>query len=140
MAVTLVKPFLWPRVPSDLAPWDKALFDCRDKDLAAARAEMEAKTVRGIIPELNRRRLDRNDEAVGKKAEALMKGERWGADVELDEKWRTEEEVEEEGNEAAEQHLEATEGSRAAREYAGNHGDGEEAKKLKWKPWLRRYA
>jgi len=148
MTVTLVKPFVQPQTPTDLDPWDKNMFDLREKYTDKVMAKSWLRMKKNQFQEMNRSPLYPSAASVKDKAKKLLRGrETWGGQVELDEKWQTatiQEEVEEEQSpRAAEASQPIADGMKDnAREIEGDSEayEEEEPQKPKWKPWLRRYA
>ena len=68
MTVEMTKPFVWPDVPEDLAPWDKKRFDAvkklqdEDMDNRSPGAVLKPTTERRSIAEQARRLLEGKDE------------------------------------------------------------------------------
>jgi hypothetical protein len=149
MTVTLVKPFVWPKVPTDLTSWDKEMFDLREKFKEDTIAKQMLRVQPEAFRELNRSPLYPSAKSVKDQAKKLLRSkETWGGKVELDEKWQAaaaEEELEEELSREdvkASQTSEDPSAKDEGMELDANNEvyEEEEPKKLKWKPWLRRVA
>lgn len=90
MIVELVKSFQWPDVPENLDPWQKKLWDMREKMIDENQtANMNVQ--RGEIPlQANKRTESKSREELRKKAQALLRGDvKWENDVTLDPKWES---------------------------------------------------
>lgn len=88
MIVELVKPFQWPEAPDNLDPWQKKLWDMREK-MIDENQQANMHVQRGEIPlEADKRVESKQREELRKKAQALLRGEvKWENDVSLDPKW-----------------------------------------------------
>ncbi|EEY14789.1 conserved hypothetical protein [Verticillium alfalfae VaMs.102] len=87
MTVELTRPFVWPEVPEDLEPWNKKLWDAREKrqaDQNITRNEQAS----GKLKYPSKEPMTSHRKAVKERAEMLLKGQaEWKTDAVLDEKW-----------------------------------------------------
>ncbi|KAK2731231.1 54S ribosomal protein L23, mitochondrial protein 1 [Colletotrichum kahawae] len=88
MMVQLVKPFVWPKPPTDLEPWNKKLWQART-DSATEHFKAQAKIQAGRLPYPSEQGRDSTPrKRLAAQAEALLSGEKqWVEPDNLDSKW-----------------------------------------------------
>jgi large subunit ribosomal protein L23 len=89
MTVELVKPFVWPKIPKDLEPWKKDLWDAREKSLKEQEIQMIAES-RRQLPLPSRTRPSYEQKTISQMAKELLSGQtKWKSELKLDEKWNS---------------------------------------------------
>ena len=90
MMVELVKPFVWPDVPSDLSPWDKSFFDA-EKTVREQEWDERTRWTEGhprSSYELQKMGRHTQPKELYQQAQELLEGKRkWASSATLDEKW-----------------------------------------------------
>lgn len=87
MTVELTKPFQWPSLPEDKAPWNPELFEMREKTMEESREDQYNQANR-IIPMASRQAKTMERKKLATLAKDLLAGrKKWSNDVALDSKW-----------------------------------------------------
>lgn len=87
MTVELTSPFVWPKPPQDLEPWNNELWKTR-QELTEAREEEQEMRSRGELPYPSKQPMDGKRRQLREEAQALLKGEKeWKGHEDLDSKW-----------------------------------------------------
>jgi large subunit ribosomal protein L23 len=89
MEVTMTQPFVWPAMPDNLEPWNKELWDGREKE--SQKREHEQMQQRKAQVQLLSRQLPSEERTtIAEMAKKLLRGElKWENGRVLDEKWNT---------------------------------------------------
>ncbi len=87
MTVELVKPFVFPKAPANLGPWDQVMYDRLQK--VSEDQQLEAKgRQKNIYPLRAQKQLESRRVSLAKAAQDLVQGRKtWSNDLVLDEKW-----------------------------------------------------
>ncbi|KAM0563337.1 hypothetical protein ACHAPJ_001055 [Fusarium lateritium] len=87
MTVELAKPFQWPELPEDKAPWSNQLWKMRE-DLMEKRNDEHIHKQRFQIPLKSKEPTSKERQELADLAKRLQSGEeKWSNDVVLDPKW-----------------------------------------------------
>lgn len=87
MTVELARPFQWPEVPTDRAPWNHELFEMREESLDQRR-EDQYNAANRIIPMSSRQPRSEDRKQLASLAKDLLSGKKkWSNQVQLDSKW-----------------------------------------------------
>ena len=87
MTVEMTQPFVWPKEPEDLSPWDNELYSMREKMLAD-QEKIRDERYKGKIPMASDGRLTQEEKNYRALAKGLLEGtKKWDNGVTLDAKW-----------------------------------------------------
>lgn len=87
MTVEMTQPFVWPKEPEDLSPWDSALYRMREKMLED-QEKIRDDRYKGKIALASDGRLSQEEKTYRAMAKELLEGKKkWENGVALDEKW-----------------------------------------------------
>ena len=87
MEVEMSRPFAWPEQPEDLEPWNKELWDAREKEQRLHEAEQERRS-KAVLRLVSAQAPSPERQAIASMAEKLRSGElKWENGRVLDEKW-----------------------------------------------------
>ncbi|ROT40661.1 hypothetical protein SODALDRAFT_330403 [Sodiomyces alkalinus F11] len=90
MTAELTRPFVWPEVPADLQPWNKDLWDAREKSGNLASKTQRARHEEGNIGSPSKDPITFDRRELRQRAQKYLNGQlTWETDAKLDEKWRT---------------------------------------------------